>query len=67
MPITVSRLHATALYPILLLLLSTSIYAYIFDAKLDLQGDNAKYYLLGKALHLGAGYIDLAPPIRPQR
>jgi|GEM_PF-6905715 hypothetical protein len=47
-------------YPALLLLLVVSAYAYVFDAKLDLQGDNARYYLLGKALYLGKGYIDLS-------
>lgn len=34
-------------------------YLAIFDEKLDLGGDNAVYYILGKALHSGQGYTDI--------
>jgi len=35
------------------------VYAYIFDKKLDLNGDNANYYMLGKALAAGEGYVNI--------
>lgn len=35
-------------------------YLYIFDSKLDLNGDNAYYYVLGKALSQGEGYVNIA-------
>jgi len=35
-----------------------STYTYIFDKKLDLNGDNANYYMLGKALASGEGYVN---------
>ena len=35
------------------------VYSNIFDKKFDLNGDNANYYILGKALATGAGYINL--------
>jgi hypothetical protein len=37
-------------------------YLAIFDEKLDLGGDNAVYYILGKALHSGQGYTDIHLP-----
>ena len=47
------------LYPVLLVLIFAPVYALIFDTKLDLNGDNARYYVLGKALSLGRGYVDI--------
>ncbi|MEN8248839.1 MAG: phospholipid carrier-dependent glycosyltransferase [Bacteroidota bacterium] len=35
------------------------IYLYIFDKKLDLNGDNANYFMLGKALASGEGYVSI--------
>ena len=34
-------------------------YQYIFDKKLDLNGDNVVYYLLGKSLASGEGYVNI--------
>ena len=34
-------------------------YAYTFDSKIAMLGDNASYYILGKALSLGEGYTDI--------
>ena len=34
-------------------------YALVFDPKIDLNGDNASYYILGKALNMGEGYINI--------
>ncbi len=35
------------------------VYAYIYDSKIDLNGDNANYYMLGQALHQGEGYVSI--------
>ena len=43
----------------LLLLLFLAVYGYVFDAKPDLNGDNANYYMLGKAIASGQGYTNL--------
>ena len=37
-------------------------YLAIFDEKLDLGGDNAGYYILGKALNSGQGYTNIHLP-----
>ena len=34
-------------------------YQYIFDVKIDLNGDNASYYILGKALNAGEGFVNI--------
>jgi len=34
-------------------------YAYVFDTKIDMNGDNASYYMLGKALWQGEGYVSI--------
>jgi 4-amino-4-deoxy-L-arabinose transferase-like glycosyltransferase len=34
-------------------------YQYIFDSKIDLNGDNASYYILGKALNAGEGFVNV--------
>jgi hypothetical protein len=47
---------------VLMLVLFLAVYGYIFDAKLDLNGDNANYYILGKALAGGHGYVNLNSP-----
>jgi 4-amino-4-deoxy-L-arabinose transferase-like glycosyltransferase len=49
----------------LILLASTFIYTYTFDTKLDLNGDNVDYYLLGKALAEGKGYTTIWYPDSP--
>jgi len=40
-------------------------YYWIFDGKLDLNGDNVHYWLLSRALHTGKGYVDLITPGTP--
>ena len=50
-------------------------YSYIFDTKFDLNGDNIRYYLLGKALAVGKGFVNIweagepasapSPPVYP--
>ena len=48
------------IYIAALSILFLSVYSYTFDEKLDLNGDNAYYYVLGKALSQGEGYVNIA-------
>ena len=41
------------------------VYAFIFDFKLDMGGDNAGYYILGRALLQGEGYTNIPIPGTP--
>jgi hypothetical protein len=50
---------------LLILIMSIGSYVYVFDEKLDLGGDNAAYYLLGKALAQGEGYVSIWNPGNP--
>lgn len=43
---------------LILLFSSIALYGYIFDQKIDLNGDNAAYYGLAKALSEFKGYVD---------
>ena len=40
-------------------ILFSILYGYTFDKKLDLNGDNANYYMLGKALSEGRGFVNI--------
>ena len=48
------------LFPIILGLVFLVVYFFIFDSKVDLNGDNANYFTLGKALATGHGYVNIA-------
>lgn len=48
------------LYPVIIILLYLVVYAFIFDSKIDFNGDNASYFTLGKALSSGHGYVNIA-------
>lgn len=48
------------IYIIIFSILFLSVYSYTFDEKLDLNGDNAYYYVLGKAISQGEGYVNIA-------
>ncbi len=48
------------IYMIIITILFLGVYGFIFDKKLDLNGDNAYYYVLGKALSQGEGYVNIA-------
>jgi hypothetical protein len=52
-------------YPLLLALIALSVYRYTFDPKIALIGDNTDYYLLGKALAQGEGYVNISSPEKP--
>jgi len=42
-----------------IIIVFAGVYAYIYDSKIDLNGDNANYYMLGQALHQGEGYVSM--------
>ncbi len=46
------------LYPIIIIVVFAISYAFLFDAKMDFNGDNVTYYMLGKALAEGKGYVN---------
>jgi hypothetical protein len=50
----------------LILIITLGLYLFTFDSKLDLNGDNVDYYLLGQAISQGDGYTTIwfpgAPP-----
>lgn len=52
----------TILYLIVLTIVFVKVYPYIFDKKLNLNGDNANYYVLGSALSQGEGYTMISSP-----
>jgi hypothetical protein len=47
-------------YLLIITIIFLSVYIYAFDTKLDLNGDNAYYFALGKALSQGEGYVNMA-------
>ncbi len=49
-----------------IIMLAGMLYCFTFDSKLDLSGDNVKYYLLGQALANGKGYVSIWEPDTPQ-
>jgi hypothetical protein len=49
----------------LILIITLGLYLYTFDAKLDLNGDNVDYYLLGRAISEGEGYTTIWYPGSP--
>lgn len=52
-------------YVLAMALIFAVIYPFIFDKKVNLGGDNAGYYILGKALSTGQGYTDIHQPGAP--
>ena len=55
-----NNFYENFLYLIILTVFFLFVYGYIFDKKLDLNGDNAYYFVLGKALSQGKGYVNIA-------
>jgi hypothetical protein len=53
------------LYPALLTLVFLGVYIFIFDSKINLGGDNAGYYVLGKSISSGQGYSNIHMPDNP--
>ncbi len=53
------------IYIVILVITFFKVYPYVFDEKIDLNGDNIQYYLLGKSLAQGDGYSDITNPQKP--
>ncbi len=47
------------LYPAGLALLALLVFTYIFDPKIDVNGDNCHYYIFASSLAAGDGYVDM--------
>lgn len=56
---------ADKLFLTLLTIIFLVAYNYIYDPKLDLNGDNVNYYLLGRSIAHGKGYTQLARADEP--
>lgn len=54
-------MRGNRIYILILGILFTVIYTMIFDAKLDLNGDNAHYLTLAKNISEGSGYSNVTP------
>ncbi|MEP2773673.1 MAG: glycosyltransferase family 39 protein [Fulvivirga sp.] len=48
------------IYLLILLITFAAAYAYTFDSKVAMLGDNAYYYTLGKAIAQGDGYVNIS-------
>lgn len=48
------------IYPTGLAVLALLVFTYIFDRKIDLNGDNCYYYAFASAIAAGEGYVDVA-------
>jgi hypothetical protein len=55
----------TTVYILVLCVIFAASFSYVFDSKVNRGGDNAKYYLLGKSISQGKGYVDLNSPGEP--
>ena len=53
------------IYPVLIIFAFIIVYPIIFDKKVNLGGDNASYYILGKAISSGQGYTNIHVPGNP--
>lgn len=57
-----SKKKWTRIFLLILTVTFAFVYKYIFDEKLNLGGDNAGYYILGKSLSQGTGYTNIHQP-----
>jgi hypothetical protein len=48
------------IYPLIISIIFLIVNVYVYDSKIDLNGDNASYFRLGKALASGKGYVNIA-------
>lgn len=53
------------IYSLIILVAFFKIYPYVFDEKIDLNGDNIYYYLLGTSIANGDGFSDIKVPSKP--
>jgi hypothetical protein len=57
--------HSSWVYAGLICAVFAAAFATAFDAKVDLNGDNAKYYLLAQSIADGKGYVKVFAPGEP--
>jgi len=55
----------TTLYALAVCVVFAAAFSTVFDAKVDLNGDNAKYYLLAQSIADGKGYVKVFAPDAP--
>lgn len=55
----------TYIYFFILIIIFFKIYPTVFDEKIDLNGDNVEYYLLGTSIAQGDGFSDIRLPEKP--
>ncbi|UCH11100.1 MAG: phospholipid carrier-dependent glycosyltransferase [Fidelibacterota bacterium] len=53
-------------YLALVTIIFAIVYSAVYDEKIDLNGDNVNYYLLGKAIAAGKGYVVLSREDEPK-
>ena len=51
---------ANIILPLVIVLVFITSYSYVYDSKLDLNGDNANYYMLGKSIATGEGFTNVS-------
>lgn len=51
-----------AIYIGLLIIVWACAYVYIFNEKIDINGDNCRYYTFASSLASGQGYADISAP-----
>ena len=51
-----------AIYIGLLTIVWACAYVYIFNEKIDINGDNCRYYTFASSLASGQGYADISAP-----
>lgn len=58
-------LRQDGIYLVLIISIFIISYSYIFDEKLDLNGDNTTYYMLAESISQGKGYVWIGSPEYP--
>ena len=53
------------IYSLIIVIAFFKIYPYVFDDKIDLNGDNVQYYLLGTSIANGDGFSDIRVSSKP--
>lgn len=59
------RKYKSAIIVLALCVSFSASFYYVFDEKVDLNGDNAKYYLLAESIADGKGYVSVYSPGEP--
>ena len=57
--------HRDSLFLLIILAVFVCLFSYIFNPKIDLNGDNCDYYMLATSLATGHGYSNISDPAYP--